>query len=445
MKTVAFAIFDVGKTNKKLLLFDEAFQPIEEHSQAIAETQDADGFPCDDLLQINSWLLDHWENLRSRTDLMLKGVNFSGYGASFVHLDAAGRAIPPLYNYLKTFPAELQEAFFADVAAHDGQTPAEFATITSSPSMGMLNSGLQLFWLANQHPEAFAAVKTSLHLPQYLSYLISGEKFSDFTSLGCHTALWDFQAGNYHPWVKRWGVEEKMAPLTKDPIATVIDGMMVGVGLHDSSSALLPYLLQEKEPFLLLSTGTWCINLNPFFDAPLSEEALRRDCLAYLTTRGNRVKASRVFFGREHDHQVDRIAKHYGVSADFYKKLSGKEAVAVHPGFVPACMQGTGPVPGIQNSNWDFSACPDAISAYYSLMYGLMELLQQSIQLVDNGVPKFFVDGGFAQNPIFMQLLAENFPDKTIEALEFHQATALGALMHLKTGQAEGQSMPLFI
>jgi sugar (pentulose or hexulose) kinase len=73
-----------------------------------------------------------------------------------------------------------------------------------------------------------------------------------------------------------------------------------------------------------------------------------------------------------------------------------------------------------------------------------MELLQQSIQLVDNGVPKFFVDGGFAQNPIFMQLLAENFPDKTIEALEFHQATALGALMHLKNGQATGQSMPLF-
>ena len=145
MKTVAFAIFDVGKTNKKLLLFDEAFQPIEEQSQAIAETQDADGFPCDDLLQINSWLLDHWENLRSRTDLMLKGVKFSGYGASFVHLDENGRAIPPLYNYLKAFPAELQEAFVTDVAAHDGQSPEAFAAVTCSPSMGMLNSGLQGF------------------------------------------------------------------------------------------------------------------------------------------------------------------------------------------------------------------------------------------------------------------------------------------------------------
>ena len=36
-----------------------------------------------------------------------------------------------------------------------------------------------------------------------------------------------------------------------------------GIGVHDSSSALLSILLKEKETFLLLSTGTWCINFNP--------------------------------------------------------------------------------------------------------------------------------------------------------------------------------------
>ena len=43
-----------------------------------------------------------------------------------------------------------------------------------------------------------------------------------------------------------------------------------------------------------------------------------------------------------------------------------------------------------------------------------------------------------------IQKLAADFPDKQIEALEFHQATALGALMHLKNGQAYQQSVPLF-
>ncbi|AEE52779.1 FGGY-family carbohydrate kinase [Haliscomenobacter hydrossis] len=444
MKTTAFAIFDVGKTNKKLLLFDEEFHPIEAHSQAFPESVDDDGFPCDNLQQLNDWLLGHWDNLRQRSDLLLKGVNFSGYGASFVHLDAQGQTILPLYNYLKPLSPALLNAFYAEIAAQDGQSPEAFAAATCSPSMGMLNSGLQLYWLAKTQPEVFASIKTSLHLPQYLSYLISGEKFSDYTSIGCHTALWDFQTGAYHPWVKRWGLEEKLAPITKDSIATVLDGIMVGVGLHDSSAALLPYLLKEKEPFLLLSTGTWCINLNPFNDAHLSTDALRCDCLAFLTPKGNPVKASRIFFGREHDHQVERIAKHYGVSADFYQKISGGEEVSIQAGFVPAGMQGTGPVPGIQNETWDFSVCPDAISAYHSLMRGLMNLLKQSIQLVDNGVPTLFVDGGFAKNPLFMNMLAADFPAKKIEALEFHQATALGALMHLKNGQAYPQSKPLF-
>lgn len=445
MKTGAFAIFDVGKTNKKLLLFDEEFQSIEEQSQSFAEGSDAEGFPCDDLPRLNSWLLDHWENLRSRSDIVLKGVNFSAYGASFVHLDAAGNPIPPLYNYLKPLDAGLQDRFYADVALHDGQNREAFAARTSSPMMGMLNSGLQLYWLAGSKPDVFSHIKTALHLPQYLSYLLSGEKFSDYTSLGCHTALWDFQTGTYHPWVKRWGVEEKLAPITKDPIATVKDGVLIGVGLHDSSAALLPYLLRQEEPFLLLSTGTWCINLNPFNKEHLSPEALCRDCLAYLTPKGNPVKASRVFFGREHDHQVERMAKHYGVSVDFYKKLTGREKVELQEGFIPACMQGTGPVEGIQNGEWNFSACPDAISAYYTLMRGLMDLLKIAIELVDNGVPTFYVDGGFAQNPIFMNMLASDFPNKQVEALEFNQATALGALMHLKNGQAYQRSMPLFI
>jgi hypothetical protein len=42
-------------------------------------------------------------------------------------------------------------------------------------------------------------------------------------------------------------------------------------------------------------------------------------------------------------------------------------------------------------------------------------------------------------------MLASRFPTKRIETLEFNQATALGALLHLKNGQAEGKSLPLFL
>ena len=41
------------------------------------------------------------------------------------------------------------------------------------------------------------------------------------------------------------------------------DTIAVGAGLHDSSAALIPYLSAFREPFILLSPGTWCISLNP--------------------------------------------------------------------------------------------------------------------------------------------------------------------------------------
>ena len=43
------AIFDVGKTNKKLFLFDESYRIVFEKSARFAETLDEDGFPCEDL------------------------------------------------------------------------------------------------------------------------------------------------------------------------------------------------------------------------------------------------------------------------------------------------------------------------------------------------------------------------------------------------------------
>jgi len=47
--------------------------------------------------------------------------------------------------------------------------------------------------------------------------------------------------------------------------------MKMGFGVHDSSAALIPYLKAQKNPFLLISTGTWSISINPF-----NKEKLRK-------------------------------------------------------------------------------------------------------------------------------------------------------------------------
>src|SRR5690606_22915825 len=171
----------------------------------------------------------------------------------------------------------------------------------------------------------FERVHCALHLPQYLSFLVSGRLCSDMTSIGCHTHLWDFVKNEYHEWVPREGIVDKLEPLA--PADEVFqasfpgNGYGVGVGLHDSSAALIPYLVSFHEPFALISTGTWCITLNPFNHTPLTKEELDADCLCYMHYKGTPVKASRLFAGYEHEQQVKRIAEHFGQSTTKYRGM----------------------------------------------------------------------------------------------------------------------------
>jgi sugar (pentulose or hexulose) kinase len=43
------AVFDVGKTNKKLFLFDESYNIVFERTARFNETVDEDGFTCENL------------------------------------------------------------------------------------------------------------------------------------------------------------------------------------------------------------------------------------------------------------------------------------------------------------------------------------------------------------------------------------------------------------
>jgi hypothetical protein len=91
--------------------------------------------------------------------------------------------------------------------------------------------------------------------------------------------------------------------------------------LHDSSAALIPYLVNFHEPFILISTGTWCISLNPSNNSPLTKEELKNDCLCYMTYESKPVKASRIFAGYEHEQEVNRIGSYFNKQAGWYKHI----------------------------------------------------------------------------------------------------------------------------
>lgn len=426
------AILDIGKTNKKFFLFDEDYNMLLERSRPFPEIRDEDGDPCEDVVALTQWVKQSLRDIQSMREYTLKAVNFSTYGASFVHIDAEGKPVTPLYNYLKPYPADLQQGFYKQYGGE-----ITFSMHTASPALGNLNSGLQLYWLKKHKPQVFEQIRYSLHLPQYMSYLLTGKTYSDITSIGCHTALWNFSQNHYHEWLFREGVIDKLAPIfpSNQLIHTSLNGRPVlsGVGLHDSSAALIPYLANFTEPFVLISTGTWCITLNPFNQSRLTAEELKLDCLCYMEYRAKPVKASRLFAGYEHEQQVKRLAAHFGQHDDYYKSVlfdpSIAEALQQRPVFADKAAAYHGLQQSVfgQRSLNDFTTYEEA---YHQL---IMDIMQQQVVSTDlvmsKEVKKLFVDGGFGRNTIYMHLLARAYPQLEVYAASIAQASAVGAAM----------------
>jgi L-fuculokinase len=460
----AIAILDVGKTNKKLFLFDEQYRIVWEQTMVFDGTKDEDGEPCEDLQQLTAWVRQSLKTLAAVPDIKVRAINCSAYGASFVHIGADGTPVAPLYNYLKPYPEDLKKKFYD---TYGGEVT--LSMLTASPVLGSLNSGMQLYRIKQQQPELFARIRYSLHLPQYLSFLLTGKVFSDITSIGCHTNLWNFSQQHYHEWVYREGLIDKLAPirpstsvmplsappssLPSPPVCSDIAIAIAGIGLHDSSAAMIPYLESFREPFVLISTGTWCITMNPFNDAPLTVAELKKDCLCYISYRGRPVKASRLFAGYDHERQVQRLADHFLQSPAYASAIafdpdcvdllrrgraSGPGAITPGGGQI-AGLAGTGASPVTAASpvtvsvfgQRELDSFDSFDQAYHCLLLDIMDQQVASTQLVLEGtdVKRIFVDGGFGKNQVYMHLLAAAFPDIEVFAASIPQATAMGAAL----------------
>lgn len=422
-KPPVIAIFDIGKTNKKLFLFNEDYKIVFEESAKFVETVDEDGDACENLESLKSFVLESLQAVIEKNEFDIRAINFSTYGASFVYVNEEGVPIAPLYNYLKPYDEALKKQFYD---TYDGED--EFSTTTASPVLGNLNSGMQLYRIKYERPSLFAKIKYALHLPQYMSHIFSGEFYTDITSIGCHTNLWNFTTNEYHEWIYKEHVDHLMAPIkfiteiVSPRIANA--NYVVGIGVHDSSAALIPYLLNFSEPFVLISSGTWCISLNPFNQAPLTPNELKQDCLSYMQYTGRPIKASRLFAGYEHGEESARIASYFNKDENFYQDIDYDVTTVF---FLKKGKNYTTD----EFSSRDLSLYENCEQAYHQLMIDIIEKQVASTNLVigETGVKRIFVDGGFSSNQIYMNLLANAYIDREIYAAMIPQATALGAAL----------------
>jgi sugar (pentulose or hexulose) kinase len=432
MKETVIAIFDIGKTNKKLLLFNTDLKVISETEQRFDEINDDDGFGCDDIEHIEQWIKESVTRLIHSDKYDLEAVNFTTYGATVVYLDEDGRRLTPVYNYLKPMEERISENLYKKYGGRD-----EFCRRTASPALGMLNSGMQPLWLKAEKPEIFAKIKNILHFPQYLSYTLTGKIYSEHTSIGCHTALWDFDNMNYHPWVKAYGLDLQEPVPVETTNEVEIDGkkLLIGIGIHDSSASLAPYFSSSKGKFLLLSTGTWCINMNPFNTETLTSEQLDRDCLCYLSITRQPVKSSRFFLGHLHETATKQISAHFRKPEDYFKKVRlDKQLITLLKArnsekkifFKPYSYSRD------LNDSIDMYEFASFEEAYHQLMIELCEFTVESINLIlasNDETVNIYITGGFSGNKLFLHFIREAFPSKKVWTSEIRNASALGAAL----------------
>lgn len=413
-KKPAIVVFDIGKTNKKCLVFDTDYEVVYSEFFDTPQVKDADGFLTEDLDALKSAMDGQLRTLLSDPGLDIRALNVTTYGATIVNTDAAGKPVHSLWDYLRPYDEAVMARFEQD-HGHNGDVYAQ----TASPSLGNLNTGLQLYLLKYSDDTLFSRIAHSTWLPQYLSSLYTGALFSEYTSVGCHTLCWDFNQSAFAEWTKLEGIESLFPPMHEAavPLASSFEGhpLTVGIGMHDSSSALLPYLRSIDHPFMLLSTGSWSICLNPFNNAPLTKEELAADCLCYLTYTGQPVKASRLNAGFRHTEAVYALCERYGLDKKSLWQL-GWDAAASKV-IVPLDAS---------------EGLKQAAGEYETFLRALVEEQLEKIRFVaSDAVKHIYVDGGFSRNAIYMGLLRDGLPGMMIRAAEVGQSTALGAAMVL--------------
>ena len=127
--------------------------------------------------------------------------------------------------------------------------------------------------------------------------------------MGAHTDLWRPYEGELSSMVDKLGWRRLFPPMRKawDTLGTLKPEIAAATGLapnvrvicgaHDSNASLVPHLLSRRDPFTVISTGTWVIIMAVGGTARLDPNA---DMLANVDVRGRPVPTARFMGGREY-------------------------------------------------------------------------------------------------------------------------------------------------
>jgi sugar (pentulose or hexulose) kinase len=420
------AVFDVGKTNIKVVVFDGAGKVVAERGRANAPLPPDAKWPYLKLDIEGAWsfLIGALKELGAR--FPIAAISTTTHGCAGLLMESDGPALPPLdYEF---------DGFASVDAAYDAARPPYDETRSPHLPRG-LNLGRHIYYFKRHYPAQFKQATAFLTYAQYFAWRLSGAMASEATSLGAHTDLWRPGQGDLSSMVDKLGWRRLFPPMRNawDTLGTLKPDVAAAAGLtpdvrvvcgaHDSNASLVPHLLSRDDPFTVISTGTWVIMMAVGGKGELDPKA---DMLANVDVRGEPVPTARFMGGRE------------------YSVLAGDSPADANEADVAgAVASGTLALPAFSDQGGPFSARQGVIEgkapttpkarAALATLYSALMTAHMLRRLEAPG--ELIVEGGFTRSPAFAAVLARLMPGRRVLSAPASAGAAAGAAMLASWGE----------
>ncbi len=406
------AVLDIGSTNVKVALFDASLSLIAEET-ILSVRNDAPPYLAIDpetVMAFANRILPEFDAI-----LPIDVIVPCSHGSSAPLLDASGALTLPIMSYEAEPPGQIISAYARIAPGFD----EVFAPVNPQS----LTLARQFFWQENLHPEAFARTTAIVPLAQYAGFRLCGVLANEVSAMGAQTHVWAPQKKTYSKLAIDSGWASLFAPMqtawqclgTADHLNLRGRGDVL-TGIHDSNANLLLHL--HGEPKTLLSTGTWIIGFVP--GVPLESLDPRFDQVSNTTVFGDPIASCRFMGGREFE-IVSQGAQPHLASSRLALDLA-ERGVTASPSFTDS----GGPAPGTGNRGKITGRLEtDAERASLASLY-CAQMSALALRKIGNINP-VVVDGPFARNTAYMELLATCLPQTQVLAATRGSGTALGA------------------
>ena len=464
----ALAVIDIGMTNKKVAIYDDALRQIDAQYRGF-EPLITGGLPCHDLEAMETWFIEELAAAARR--FPIKAITVSTHGATFVCVGKNGKPVIPCVYY--TYDPALaggDEDFHRRFYERFGSA-IELQARTGAPAFqAMINPAKGIFFVKERFPEDFKSVSSILPYPQYWGFRLTGKPGAESTYMGCHTYFWDQVYHCLSSVARDMGIAPLLpARLDKswDILGTInaetaaktglASDVIVTMGIHDSNASLLPHFAKKGESgFTLNSTGTWCVMMNPVERYGFAGEELGKVVFFNISAFGSPVKTA-VFLGGQEFETWSKILMDIHKRDDFPPYDEGLYRKMLREGdcfLLPELVAGSGQFPGSKprivegGKTWAFediartaaeggADLPPCFGDYEQGFAVLrLSLVMQSLTALERtGIKpgaEIFTEGGFRKNEAYNRLLSAAFPDNRVCLTGIPEATALGAAMSAK-------------